>query len=341
MKIKSAGQNGSQYRLSRKEDAKTGGIFLIMTLLILGLATPCHALNIVFRCAAAVSGPSVTLADIADLTNGSEQPDAANTLAGLTVATSPDAGEKIILDTQGIIRKLSQGGTTSDNIQWGGAQTVTVSRQGVTITPKIVQSIIDAFLTEHSKELSGVSCSFTPTDPPSAFIVPTGELKWEVTPSNPNIIGSTRFSLIGRIDNQVIKNFSVRGTLKAMAPVVVATTNLRRDDLITEGQIRMESMDISAIRAPCLQKDQVIGKKVLRAIKAGTAIELANVEFPPVVKKGALVKILAHRNGIELTATGIAKTDGKEGQIIKVKNVSSAKEIFCRVTAPGLVEVQI
>jgi len=341
MKTKSAGQNGSQYRPSRKEDAKTGGIFLIMTLLILGLAVPCHALDIVFHSATTVSGPSVTLADIADFNNRSEQTEAANTLADQTVATSPDAGEKIILDTHSIIHKLSQGVTDPDSIQWSGAKTVTVSRQGVTITPKIVQNIIDAFLTEHSKELSGVNCSFTPIDPPSAFIVPTGDLQWEVTPSNPSIIGSSRFSLIGRIDGQVIKNFSVRGTLKAMAPVVVATVNLRRDDMIIESQIRMESMDISPLRAPCLQKDQVIGKKVLRTIKAGTAIELANVEFPPVVKKGALVKILAQKNGIALTATGIAKTDGKEGQIIKVKNVSSEKEIFCRVTAPGLVEVQI
>jgi flagella basal body P-ring formation protein FlgA len=312
-----------------------------MTLLVLGFAPPCQALDIVFRSTATVSGPSVTLADIADFNTGSEQPEAANALSGQTVAASPDAGEKIVLDTHGIIHKLNQSETGTDNIQWGGAQTVTVSRQGVTITPKIVQKIIDGFLAEHSKELSGISCSFTPTDPPPAFIVPAGDLRWEVTPSNPSIIGSSRFSLIGRIDNQVIKNFSVRGTLKALAPVVVATSNLRRDDLITESQIRLESMDISTLRAPCLQKDQVIGKKVLRAIKAGTAIELANVEFPPLVKKGALVKILGRNNGLELTATGIAKTDGKEGEIIKVKNVNSEKEIFCRVTAPGLVEVQI
>jgi len=167
---KSTGQNGSQYRPSRKEDAKTGGIFLIMTLLVLGFAPPCQALDIVFRSTATVSGPSVTLADIADFKTGSEQPETANTLSGQTVAASPDAGEKIVLDTRGIIHKLSQAGTDPASIQWSGAETVTVSRQGVTITPKIVQKIIDGFLAEHSKELSGISCSFTPTDrhPPSS-----------------------------------------------------------------------------------------------------------------------------------------------------------------------------
>lgn len=335
------GQNGSRYRSSRKEHTKTGGIFLLMALLILGLSTPGHALDIVFRSAATVSGPSVTLADIADISTGAGQPETANALAVQAVAESPEAGEKVILDTRAVIHKLGRGGTGTDDVQWGGAQTVTVFRQGVTITPQIVQKIIDGFLAEHGKELSGISCSFTPTEPPPPFIVPTGELAWEVIPSNPGIIGSTRFSLIGRLDNQVVKNFSVRGALKALAPVVVASSNLRRDDMITEAQIRLQSMDISSLRAPCRHKDQVIGKKVVRAIKAGTPIELTNVEFPPVVKKGALVKILGRNNGLELTATGIAKTDGKEGEIIKVKNISSEKEIFCRVTAPGLVEVQI
>jgi len=143
---KSTGQNGSQYRPSRKEDAKTGGIFLIMTLLVLGFAPPCQALDIVFRSTATVSGPSVTLADIADFNTGSEQPEAANALSGQTVAASPDAGEKIVLDTRGIIHKLNQSETGTDNIQWSGAQTVTVSRQGVTITPKLFRrSLTDSW----------------------------------------------------------------------------------------------------------------------------------------------------------------------------------------------------
>jgi flagella basal body P-ring formation protein FlgA len=325
---------------SSQRQKKNMGVFKVILLIILfsGTASPCHAFDVTFRTTATIPGASITLGEIADINSNSEL---ANALAGQTVASSPAAGQKIDLDTTSIIQKLSRAVTTPTDIKWRGARTVTVQRQGITISPQVVQEIINSYLAEKTRELPDASYTFTPKDPPLPFMVPGGDLKWEVTPSNPGIIGSSRFSLIGRINNQVVKNFSVRGTLEALAPVAVAVSSLRRDDIITEAQIQMEPRDLSTLRAPCLQLNQVIGKKVLRSIQAGSVIDLASIEFPPMVKKGELVKIIGQKNGLELTATGIARTDGKEGEIIKVKNTSSDKDIFGRVTAPGLVEVQI
>ena len=315
-----------------------GTLFVLITLLFGGTAFPCHAFNVTFRPAATVSGPSVTLADIADLDDHSEL---ANALAKQTVATSPEAGQKNVLETNSIIHKLTKTIATPSDVKWQGAGTVTVERQGVTVNPHSVQEVIKIYIAKHATSLPGAKYTFTPKDPPLPFLVPVGDLQWEVIPSTPGIIGSNRFSLIGRIDNQVVKNFSVRGTLEVLAPVAIAMSNLRRDDIITETQIHMQPQDISILKDPCLQASQVIGKKLLKTIKAGSVIDLASIELPPMVKKGAPVKILCQKDGIELTATGIAKTDGKQDQIIKVKNTSSDKEIFGRVTAPGLVEVQI
>ncbi len=335
MTTKLAGQDGFTDRRSNKG---AGTFSLFITLLICGIAFPCHAFDVTFRPTATVSGPSVTLADIADLDNNSEL---ANALAKQTVAASPDAGQKNVLDTNSIVHKLTKTIATPSEIKWRGAETVTVERQGVTIPPHSIQEIIETYIAKHARSLPGARYTFTPKDLPLPFLVPIGDLQWEVIPSTPEIIGSNRFSLIGRINNQVIKNFSVHGTLEVLAPVAVAVSSLRRDDIIAETQIHMEPRDISPLKAPCLQLNQVIGKKLLRAVKAGSVIDLASIEFPPMVKRGAPVKILCQKNGIELTATGIAKTDGKQDQIIKVKNISSDKEIFGRVTAPGLVEVQI
>jgi flagellar basal body P-ring formation protein FlgA len=335
MTTKHTGQDSFTGRRSCRDGGKFS---LLIALLFWGTAFPCHAFDVIFHSTATVSGPSVTLADIADLNNNSEL---ANALSKQTVAASPDAGQKNVLDTNGIIHKLTRTITTPTEIKWSGAGTVTVERQGVTVTPHNIQEAIETYIAKHAKSFPGAKYTFTPKDPPLPFLVPVGDLQWEVIPSTPGIIGSNRFSLIGRIDNQVVKNFSVLGTLEVLAPVAVAVSNLRRDDIIGETQIQIEPQDISALKDPCLQLNQVIGKKLLRNIKAGSVIDLSSIDFPPMVKKGAFVKILCQKNGIELTATGIAKTDGKQDQIIKVKNSSSDKEIFGRVTAPGLVEVQI
>jgi flagellar basal body P-ring formation protein FlgA len=335
MTIKHAGQDVFTNRGTNKG---TTAFSLLVALLFSGIAFPCHAFNVTFHPAATVSGPSVTLADIADLDNNS---DLANTLSKQTVAASPDAGQKNVLDTSSIIHKLTRAISTPTEIKWLGTKTVTVERRGNTITSHNIEEVIGAYIAKHATSIPGAKYTFTPKDPPLPFLVPVGSLQWEVIPSTPEIIGSNRFSLIGRISNQVVKNFSVIGYLEVLAPVAVAVANLRRDDIVTETQVQMVTQDISTIKDPCLQRDQVIGKKVLRNINVGSVIDLASIEFPPMIKKGAFVKIFYQKNGLELTATGIAKTDGKQDQVIKVKNASSDKEIFCRVTAPGLVEVQI
>lgn len=331
-------ENSTRGRSQARNKGKDLITALLLFILFSGTAFPCHAFDITFRSAANVSGKSIILADVADLDSQSEL---AQALAEQTVAVSPEPGQKIDLDSSSIIQKLARTITTPTDIKWLGARTVTVTRQGVTITSQDVQHIINDYIDTRARELPDGKYTFTPKDPPLPFMVPAGDLQWEVTPSNPGIVGSSRFVLIGRIDNQVVKNFSVRGSLEALAPVVVAVSSLRRNDIITEADVRMEPRDLSTLRSPCLHLDQVVGKKVLRNTQAGSVIDLASIEIPPMVKRGALVKIQGQKNGMELTASGISQADGQEGQVIKIKNISSNKEIFCRVIAPGLVEVQL
>jgi flagellar basal body P-ring formation protein FlgA len=339
MKTASTGQENHGNRRKQRSGSRTDKqLVLLVFLLIFAMSSPVQAFDITFRGTATVPGSSITLAEIAVINSDSEL---AQTLGGQSVATSPDAGQKVVLDTRNITKKITNTVADSAEIQWHGATSVTVERLGNTLSTQKILEIINSSIRERAKELPKAQYAFTPKEPPLPFLVPVGDIKWEVTPSNPELIGSNRFSLIGRLDNQVIKNFSVHGTLEAIANVAVAASSLRRDDLITATQIQMEPRDLSELRAPCLQLDQVVGKKLIRNIKAGAVIELTAIEFPPIVKKGGLVKILCQKNGLELTASGIAKSDGKQDQIIKVKNISSDKEIFARVTAPGLVEVQI
>lgn len=308
------------------------GLFLIMGI------RPAQALDITFRSTAVITGATITLADIADINSQSQL---ATALKAHIVGPSPNAGKKISLDSGEISRKILTTLDLSEEITWKGATEINVERKAEIVTSAEILKRINQYLQDHANQLPQATITFTPQEPPLPFTAPTGELKWEIIPSNPDLIGSNRFSLIVSIGNDVIKNFSVKGKLEVMAPVAVASSNLQHGNIIDESLFQMEPRDLSELRSPCLLADQVVGKKLLRSIKAGSVIEIGSLEMPPLVKKGTLVKIVARKNGMELTATGIAKTDGKEGQVIKIINASSEKEIFCRVLASGLVEVQI
>ena len=64
------------------------------------------------------------------------------------------------------------------------------------------------------------------------------------------------------------------------------------------------------------------------------------VDFPPLVKRGEIITIAAVNGGLKITATGIAKSNGQEGDTIRVKNSGSGKEILCKVIGPGLAAVE-
>jgi flagella basal body P-ring formation protein FlgA len=68
---------------------------------------------------------------------------------------------------------------------------------------------------------------------------------------------------------------------------------------------------------------------------------MSSIEIPPLIRKGQLVKIHINHNGMHLSASGISSMNGKQDQIIRVVNTVSKKMIYCKVSAPGIVEVQI
>jgi flagellar basal body P-ring formation protein FlgA len=81
--------------------------------------------------------------------------------------------------------------------------------------------------------------------------------------------------------------------------------------------------------------------QVARTVPAGTILTKEHIVLPPVVKNGEMVKIFARKGALQLSASGIAKTDGRPGEMISVKNIGSNKMIHCRVDGPGVVSVEL
>lgn len=313
-------------------------IRLFLIILILLSSAPAHALVIEFKQAAEVSGVSVTLADIADF---DEDSDLSRALATQTVSQAPSPGQEIKLNTQSVIRHFDKNLSTKESLNWRGAKTIIITRSTVEISSAEILNIIDEYLQKKKTELPEVKIHFSPKDQPLPFTLPSGELSWQVIPSDPAIIGSSRFSIIFSVDGHVRKNMSVRGKLEVLAQVVVAASTIRKGTILGPKHLAIATQDISTVQAPCLDPRQIIGKKLTSSAKSGNAISLQHVEFPPLIKKGELVRIVVSRGSLFLSAFGIARGDGTVNQTIRVQNTGSNKIVFCRVAGPGVVEVTL
>jgi len=312
-------------------------IFLIFCLFI-GMTQAANGLEISFKQKASVDDSVIRLGDIADFDAETEMTRA---LATFTVSQAPAPGEKCVLRSLTIKENLVAGQSLSREIRWTGSPAVTVLRRGIHIGAERISTIIAEFIKKNKTNLPEAEMRFVPSSLPLPFVLPTGELSYEVIPSDPGILGSSRFSIIFRVDRKVVKNMSVRGKIEALAHVVVAATTLQRGQILSAGQLTTRVLDISTMDKVGSSVQELVGKKLRRSLRAGSPVLASMVEELPLVHRGERVKIVANAGPMHLTTLGLAYSDGILNQMIQVKNISSNKVIYGRVAAPGIVEVML
>lgn len=313
-------------------------LWLMLTLLVLcGQATAALALEIRFRPQAQAQGEILLLGEVAQILPDSRE----NRLLGdLTLFRAPAPGEEELHQAEDIRAYLQRTNPDLAGATWSGAGEIRVVRAGITVDQAKINQILQDYLKTQQDNLAATTTSLEIVGRIAPFVLPQGKLQFDVIPSDPAIVNSNRFTLIFRIDGRVVKNLSVRVQMQASARLVVATTDLRRGQIIGSGDLQLAEAELGRLREPCQDLDELIGKKVRRTIRAGEPIECQSIEFPPMVQRGELVTIVASKGYLTLSATGLARQDGKKGDIIKVRNSSSQKDVPCRVIGPGLVEVE-
>lgn len=314
---------------------------LLFILLLTGLfLTPaaCFARVVTFHNQATVTGKNILLKDLVKFDHYDEF---AKALGSQYIATAPEAGNTVTLKTRDIIDYLSANLALPPDLIWNGAENISLHRDAVIIGPVNIDRLISEYLTNNKHLLPDAEISFKPRNYPLPFSLPKGSMTCDITPSNPRIIGSTAFTLIFKVNGRVEENMMIRGDLTALTEVITAKVPLRRGTIIKRDQLTAEIRDISKAQAPALTMENVVGKRILTNLRPDDIVELTDIETPPVIKKGELVQITVNSGGLHLTASGVAKSDGKMHEVIRVRNTSSNKLVHCRVSGPGQVEVNI
>lgn len=304
--------------------------------LLLCTASPGFCLEIRLHDRALVESSTVRLGDIASITP--EGPEAQQ-WAQQQVCQAPLPGESRVVQARSLIGSL-HGVPGARKISWRGAENITVQRQGVELGSEALKTIVADFLQQNIGNLPDVEFRFTSVRAPEKIVLPTGDVQYTVTPSKPGILGSSSFSILFQVNGKTVKNCTVRGKLEAIAEVVTARVNMRKGSIITADQLTMARKDISRSDKPYPGVDLVTGMQAKRTIRAGAILDSHNVTPPPLVRKGEPVKIIASKGQLQISTTGIAIMDGRQGDFIRVKNVTSSKLIYCRVDSPGIVSVE-
>lgn len=121
---------------------------------------------------------------------------------------------------------------------------------------------------------------------------------------------------------------------------VIAARDIARAETLGAADVtsrRDELRGIPLRRLP--QLAEVVGARALRPIPAGGVFLPGAVALRRIVEPGDQVTAVARAGDAEISATFIAADGGDPGDVIRVNNPESRKQIRARVLSPGLVEV--
>lgn len=123
-------------------------------------------------------------------------------------------------------------------------------------------------------------------------------------------------------------------------PVVMATSEIARGEVITPDALVMKRYNISNLRGePLLSRAATTGLTAKRTLRPWKPILRTQLEQPLLVKRGQVVTIMSQTGEIRAQTAGVALKDGRQHDTIKVQNSSSERVIDAIVAGPGQVNV--
>ncbi len=124
--------------------------------------------------------------------------------------------------------------------------------------------------------------------------------------------------------------------------VLVVKQNLPRGSILQASDVEPRRLDISRLsNGYFTDKSEILGKLLKRSLRRGDILTNGMLDVRKLVKRGEIVTIMASSNTLAIRVKGQALMDGRKGDVIRVKNHSSKREIQAIVVATGTVKVSM
>jgi flagella basal body P-ring formation protein FlgA len=158
---------------------------------------------------------------------------------------------------------------------------------------------------------------------------------------NEDFIGESSFTVRCYENGAFLNGKTVRARIEVLMDVVVSTKSLPKNGMINRDDVRLVKRWFNRLPSNIISSlDAVVGMKLRTNVKPNAEITGNMVRSIPMVKRGKPVRIVFENGSMRITTIGLSDQDGMHGELIKVRNVSSKKVIYARVTGNSLVKVE-
>lgn len=208
-------------------------------------------------------------------------------------------------------------------------------------TDELRQVFVDLTATNSALPKTDLEVSnFTAT--PAAIDLPTGALDFQIISGNTaKALGQQVIVTDVLVDGVVQGRLKLSGDLALFGEVICATSALPRHSIIRAENLKRVRRNLTGL-GPDLVTDeaQALGKEVKTTLRAGAILYGKILKEPEIVKRGDIVSILSKTDFITVSVPGRVQKAGAKGDLVKVKNLMSRREIFAEILDPNTVQVK-
>ncbi len=289
---------------------------------------------------AQVSGERILLAQVADIAG--PDPLLISRLGRIDIGKAPLPGREKFIEARHIVARLRKGaGGLSQDIGLDFPERLAVSRKAVKIEKKRLEQIASGWVLDRVPwDLENVKVTKVRVN--AAIVLPQGRITYEVkSPGQLDFLRPIALSIEYFVDGQPAKRAWVTVNLEVISPVVVLRRPMGRYQPIGREDVTVVLKDLAKLPAGSYSDpEEVIGMRVKRTLYGDTVLRENLVEWPPLVKRGDVVTIIAEAGALRITARGEVKAKGRLGERISVVNLDSGKRVSARVMDSRTVKVE-
>jgi flagellar basal body P-ring formation protein FlgA len=261
-------------------------------------------------------------------------------LKNVVIGRSPLPGKSRYIGRDYIKLRLKQNDIDLPRLALQIPEKIKVSRSFVEISREEIEKIVSNFIygkdfwNKNNTRIKNIQITKLP-------LLPRGRITYKVIP--PKVMqgmGTIPLSIHFLVDGEFYKKVKATVKIRIFKEVVVTGKPLGRYRTITQDDVYMKKMDITNLPNDIITNyKDVLGKRVRRNIWAKVVLRAEYIEFPPMVKRGDTVLIVAESEKMKITALGEVKKSGRRGERVKVINLNSNKRIFARIIDENTVKV--
>jgi flagellar basal body P-ring formation protein FlgA len=156
-----------------------------------------------------------------------------------------------------------------------------------------------------------------------------------------DFIGDATFTVKFYSEGNLVKEETVRVGMEVLMDVVVSKRELVKNREITTEDVYIQKKWLRRIPTNIVTIPvDIVGKTLTFNVGPHSEITKNNIRTLLLIKRGNVVRIVFDNDSLSVTTMGVSEEDGAKNKIIRVKNLSSNRTIYARVTGDSLVRVE-